>query len=208
MSPSRSLPYPCVSTVVPLRLHIAQSEIHDQVCCRLNWILPSSCAEAGILNVMAFTDGDPGSWLGLDEVMRVGPSLWISALRRKGRDIRALPLCHAGTQQEGGKSEVYPLQNPTILVTLSPELREMNFRGLSHQVCGSLHQGFPGGSSGKEPACQCRRHKRHKFDLWVGKIPWRRAQQPTSVFMAGESLGQRSLATRVPRVAQSQTQLK
>ena len=27
--------------------------------------------------------------------------------------------------------------------------------------------------SGKEPACQCRKHKRHEFDLWVGKIPWR-----------------------------------
>ena len=24
--------------------------------------------------------------------------------------------------------------------------------------------GFPGGTSGKEPTCQCRRHKRHKFD--------------------------------------------
>ena len=28
--------------------------------------------------------------------------------------------------------------------------------------------------SGKESACQCRRHKRHKFDPWVRKIPWRR----------------------------------
>ena len=27
--------------------------------------------------------------------------------------------------------------------------------------------GFPGGASGKKPACQCRRHKRHKFDPWV-----------------------------------------
>ena len=27
--------------------------------------------------------------------------------------------------------------------------------------------------SSKEPACQCRKHKRHEFDLWVGKIPWR-----------------------------------
>ena len=34
---------------------------------------------------------------------------------------------------------------------------------------------FPGGDSGKEPTCQCRRHKRHGFDTWVGKIPWRRA---------------------------------
>ena len=25
--------------------------------------------------------------------------------------------------------------------------------------------------SGKESACPCRRHKRHKFDPWVGKIP-------------------------------------
>ena len=31
--------------------------------------------------------------------------------------------------------------------------------------------GFPGGASGKEPACQCRRCKRFRFDLWVGKIP-------------------------------------
>ena len=37
--------------------------------------------------------------------------------------------------------------------------------------------GFPGGTSGKEPACQGRRLKRHRFLLWVGKIPWRRAWQ-------------------------------
>ena len=29
---------------------------------------------------------------------------------------------------------------------------------------------FPGGASGKELACQCRRHKRQGFDPWVGKI--------------------------------------
>ena len=32
--------------------------------------------------------------------------------------------------------------------------------------------GFPGGVSGKEPTCQCRRHKRCRFNPWVGKIPW------------------------------------
>ena len=31
------------------------------------------------------------------------------------------------------------------------------------------------------------------FDPWVGKIPWRRAWQPTPVFWPGESHGQRSL---------------
>ena len=31
--------------------------------------------------------------------------------------------------------------------------------------------GLPGGSSGKEQVCQCRRYKRHGFDPWDGKIP-------------------------------------
>ena len=52
----------------------------------------------------------------------------------------------------------------------------------------SILRGFPGGASGKEPAQQCRRHKGHSFNPWVGKIPWRRAWQPIPVFMPGESL--------------------
>ena len=54
-------------------------------------------------------------------------------------------------------------------------------------------QDFPGGASGKEPVFQCRRHKRLEFGPWVRKIPWRRARQPTSVFLPGESHGQKSL---------------
>ena len=53
---------------------------------------------------------------------------------------------------------------------------------------------FPGGVSGKEPTCQCRKPKIRGFDLWVGKIPWRRTWQPTSVFLLWQSHGQRSLA--------------
>ena len=55
------------------------------------------------------------------------------------------------------------------------------------------HLGFLCGTSGKEPTCQCRRHKRCRFVPWVGKIPWRRAWKPTPVFLPGESHGQRSL---------------
>ena len=32
---------------------------------------------------------------------------------------------------------------------------------------------LPSWVSGKQPACQSRRHKRGVFDPWVGKIPWR-----------------------------------
>ena len=53
-------------------------------------------------------------------------------------------------------------------------------------------------TSGKEHTHHCRRYKRHGFDPWVGKIPWRRAWQPTPVFFPGESHRQRSLADYSP----------
>ena len=55
------------------------------------------------------------------------------------------------------------------------------------------HMNLPGGTNSKEPTCQCRRHKRHRFSPWVGKILWRRKWQPTPVSLSGESHGQRSL---------------
>ena len=66
--------------------------------------------------------------------------------------------------------------------------------------------GFLGGTSGKKKKkkiCQCSRHKKYVFDSWVGKIPWRRAWQPTPVFLPGESpwtedLVGSSLAVRFP----------
>ena len=44
----------------------------------------------------------------------------------------------------------------------------------------------------------CLQCRRPRFDPWVGKIPWRRAWQPTPVFLPGESHGQRSLAGYSP----------
>ena len=58
--------------------------------------------------------------------------------------------------------------------------------------------GLPGGTSGKEPACQCRKHKGYGFDPWIGTIPWRRAWQRTPGFLPGEAHGQRSLAGHSP----------
>ena len=55
-----------------------------------------------------------------------------------------------------------------------------------------------GVASGKKPACQCRRRKRHEFDTWVRKIPWRREWQPTPVVLPGKSHGQRSLVGYSP----------
>ena len=46
--------------------------------------------------------------------------------------------------------------------------------------------GFPGSASGKESVCHCRRLKRHRFDPWVRKIPWRRSWLSSPIFLPGE----------------------
>ena len=53
-------------------------------------------------------------------------------------------------------------------------------------------EGVPGGSDNKESACSV--GDLSSIDSWVEKIPWRRAWQPTPVFLFGESHRQRSLA--------------
>ena len=54
--------------------------------------------------------------------------------------------------------------------------------------------GLPKWLTSKESTCQGGRRRRHGFDPWVRKIPWRRKWQPTPVLLPGESNGQRSLA--------------
>ena len=58
--------------------------------------------------------------------------------------------------------------------------------------------GPPMWHSGKESTCQCRRHRRCGFEPWAGKIPWRRKQQPTAVFLPEKSHGQKSLVGQSP----------
>ena len=75
---------------------------------------------------------------------------------------------------------------------------ETQLRDWTTNIWPTNNLGFPRGTSGTEPACQCRRHKRHGFDPWVRKTLWRRAWQPTPVFLPEEFQGQRSLAGYSP----------
>ena len=52
--------------------------------------------------------------------------------------------------------------------------------------------GLPRWHSSKDSVFQ---YRRHEFNPWVGKIPWRRKWQPTPIFLPGESHGQRSLVS-------------
>ena len=53
---------------------------------------------------------------------------------------------------------------------------------------------FPGSSVVKNQSAMQETCRRHGFNRWVGKIPWKRKWQPTAVTLPGKSRGQRSLA--------------
>ena len=72
--------------------------------------------------------------------------------------------------------------NPRVLLIFS-----MGLIGLPQRLCG------------KRILLRRRSHRRCRFDPWVRKICWRRAWQPTPVFLPGESHRQRSLEGYSPQ---------
>ena len=50
----------------------------------------------------------------------------------------------------------------------------------------------------KKICLQFRSYRRHRFEPWVREIPWKRAWQPTPVFLPEEFHGQRSLVDYSP----------
>ena len=92
--------------------------------------------------------------------------------------------------------EVKKLQNLNVFLSIhlcSAGLLSMG-RGNADSVLGPFSIAPKGTFPGKEPACQFRSCKSHRFNPWVRKIPWRRHWQPTQVLLPGESHEQRSLA--------------
>ena len=81
----------------------------------------------------------------------------------------------------------------SVIHDLTPEKQPTALGRVIYFTC------FPRCTSGKEHTCQCRRHKRCRFNSWVRKIPWRKAWQPFPVFLPGESHGQRSMLAYSPQ---------
>ena len=75
-------------------------------------------------------------------------------------------------------------------------------------VSTHIYMGFPGDTSSKESICQCRRCTRHTFNLWVRKIPWRRAWQPTHYSCLENPMDRGAWWAMVHRVTECQTWLK
>uniref|UniRef100_A0A4W2DM58 Trefoil factor 3 n=1 Tax=Bos indicus x Bos taurus TaxID=30522 RepID=A0A4W2DM58_BOBOX len=114
--------------------------------------------------------------------------------------IHGVPWCFKPLQEAGEPDRTHKVfQAPGSHTHLGP-----GWAPYATSVCWA-RRGFPGGTSGKEPTCSCKRHKRRGFSPRVGKIPWRRAGQPTPVCSPGESHGQRSLAGCSPGDHESDT---
>ena len=61
-----------------------------------------------------------------------------------------------------------------------------NRKGYWHWERLKLNHRLPIWHTDKEPSCQWRRCKRHRFDPWLGKISWGGKWQLTPVFLAWE----------------------
>jgi len=93
-----------------------------------------------------------------------------------------------------GVGSLFPFPEEVTDPSMEPESPEWQVDSLPAELPGKP----PVGTSGEESACQCRRHRECRFDLWVGRILWRRKWQPTPVFLPGKFHGQRSLAGYSP----------
>ena len=82
-------------------------------------------------------------------------------------------------------------------------LQSTGLQRVRHDCVTKHNNTFPGGSIGKQPACQCRRCQRRWCHPWVGKIPWRRKWQPASVSLPGNSMGKEPGWTTVHKAAKS-----
>ena len=99
---------------------------------------------------------------------------------------------------EGRGRTAYPLRKGSTAPPDTVRTARLHLKGVSnHRTLPASHSWrgsfpstqfvvIPGGTSGKEPACQCGRHKRRRFDPWVRKIPWRRKWQSHSSILAWE----------------------
>ena len=86
-----------------------------------------------------------------------------------------------------------------------------DLRGLDWSLAGfetvKREGGLPDGSASEGSTCQCRRPKRHRFDTWVGRIPWRRKWQPAQYSCLETPMDRGAWWDTVHGVAKSRTRL-
>ena len=80
-------------------------------------------------------------------------------------------------------------------------------RGALIWVEAAYYSGLPWWLSRRSICLQCRRRRRHGFNPWVRKSPWKRKWPSIPVFLLEKPHGQGNLQATVHRAVKSQTQL-
>ena len=119
-----------------------------------------------------------------------------------------------GSPSPGGlpNSAVKP-RSPTLQVDSLPaepqgKSDSVQFGFLCIYVHIYMHVCFPGSASGKETACQFRRHKRCRFNPWVGKVTWEGNGSPLQYSCLENPMDRGVWWAIVHRVTKSWTRLK
>ena len=119
-------------------------------------------------------------------VPSAGPEAWHTSVNKiEGKNLPSWNVHFRGGRTQTTKQKT--LQCQVVI------------NALKINTAAERRWGFPGGTRGKEPACQCGRCKRGGFGPWVGKSPWRREWLPTPVVSPMKSHGQRRLTGYSPR---------
>ena len=94
----------------------------------------------------------------------------VKKLPAKAWDMGSIPGSGRSPREGNGN----PVQHSCLENSIGRGAWRATVHGVAKsQTWLSYFMGFPGGTSGKKSICQHRRHKRHRFDPWVRKIPWR-----------------------------------
>ena len=113
----------------------------------------------------------------------------------------SLPLSYLGSPNRLHLAEIF-----SVLSKWFPLYFKRNITWSALFVLGYfLLWGFPGGASGKESVCLCRRHKSYGFDSGWGRSTGEGNGSPLQYSCLGKFHGQRRLVATVHGVTKSQT---
>ena len=93
--------------------------------------------------------------------------------------LSGLPLVNINLPTQKKKTKIFTHSDSLWLLyipsgrSLSPLPLTVRGVSISKSTGACIRRDFPGGTGGEEPTRQCRRHKRCRFDPWIGNVPWR-----------------------------------
>ena len=133
--------------------------------------------------------------------------------------VPSSPRPESRTQHNGSTSwaSVFASQRPRLLWSPGPRMEALCRLGIKVLQTANPSKGshlfhvlrawvgYPGGTSGKESVCQCRRHERLGFSPWGGKIPWRREWHPPQPSCLEDTRGRGAWSAAIHAAAKSRS---